>query len=102
MFNIIEIEKRKKRRKNLVIKKYLQKRFSKIKDESKRDILKIKKKKKLNKKVEIKFSVGDTVKIATGKSHGIIDSIKKGKAIVNYGKFKTQISLTEIELVKAK
>ena len=56
----------------------------------------------MNKKVEIKFSVGDTVKIPTGKSHGIIDSIKKGKAIVNYGNFKTQISLTEIELVKSK
>ena len=93
---------RKRRRKNLLTKNLTSKEISKIKDESKRDILKIKKKKKLNKKVEIKFSVGDTVKIPTGKSHGIIDSIKKGKAIVNYGNFKTQISLTEIELVKAK
>ena len=91
------MEKKKSTNKNLTSKE-----ISKIKDESKRDILKIKKKKKLNKKVEIKFSVGDTVKIPTGKSHGIIDSIKKGKAIVNYGNFKTQISLTEIELVKAK
>ena len=32
----------------------------------------------------------------------IFDSIKKNKAIVNYGNFKTQISLTEIELVKSK
>ena len=31
-----------------------------------------------------------------------IDSIKKDKAIVNYGNFKTQISLSEIELVKSK
>ena len=89
--------KKKSTNKNLTSKE-----ISKIKDESKRDILKIKKKKNINNKVEIKFSVGDTVKIPTGKSHGIIDSIKKGKAIVNYGNFKTQISLTEIELVKAK
>ena len=41
-------------------------------------------------------------KIQTGKSVGIIDSIKKDKAIVNYGNFKTQISLSEIELVKSK
>ena len=102
IFNIIEIENKKKEKKKSTNKNLTSKEISKIKDESKRDILKIKKKKKLNKKVEIKFSVGDTVKIATGKSHGIIDSIKKGKAIVNYGKFKTQISLTEIELVKAK
>ena len=40
------------------------------------------------------LSFGDTLKL--------IDSIKKDKAIVNYGNFKTQISLTEIELVKAK
>ena len=102
IFNIIEIENKKKEKKKSTNKNLTSKEISKIKDESKRDILKIKIKKKLNKKVEIKFSVGDTVKIPTGKSHGIIDSIKKGKAIVNYGNFKTQISLTEIELVKAK
>ena len=102
IFNIIEIENKKKEKKKSTNKNLTSKEISMIKDESKRDILKIKIKKKLNKKVEIKFSVGDTVKIPTGKSHGIIDSIKKGKAIVNYGNFKTQISLTEIELVKAK
>ena len=102
IFNIIEIENKKKEKKEYTNKKLTSNQISKIKDESKRDILKIKKKEKLNKKVEIKFSVGDTVKIPTGKSHGIIDSIKKNKAIVNYGNFKTQISLSEIELVKSK
>ena len=102
MFNIIEIEKKKKEKKKSSDKKVTAKEILKIKDESKRDILKIKKKKKLKKKIEIKFSVGDTVKIPNGKSEGIIDSIKKDKAIVNYGNFKTQISLSEIELVKSK
>ena len=102
MFTIIEIENKKKEKKKSSNKNTTAKEILKIKDESKKDILKIKKKKKLKKKVEIKFSVGDTVKIPTGKSQGIIDSIKKNKAIVNYGNFKTQISLTEIELVKAK
>tara|TARA_X000000950_G_scaffold84949_1_gene106904 strand:- start:35084 stop:37174 length:2091 start_codon:yes stop_codon:yes gene_type:complete len=102
MFNIIEIENKKKEKKKSSDKNTTAKEILKIKDESKKDILKIKKKKNLKKKVEIKFSVGDTVKIPTGKSQGIIDSIKKNKAIVNYGNFKTQISLTEIELVKAK
>ncbi len=102
MFNIIEIENKKKEKKKSSNKNVTPKEILKIKDESKKDILKIKKKKKLKKKVEIKFSVGDTVKIPTGKSQGIIDSIKKDKAIVNYGNFKTQISLNEIELVKSK
>lgn len=102
MFNIIEIENKKKEKKKSSNKNITPKEILKIKDESKKDILKIKKKKNLKKKVEIKFSVGDTVKIPTGKSQGIIDSIKKDKAIVNYGNFKTQISLTEIELVKSK
>ncbi len=102
MFNIIEIENKKKEKKKSINKNVTPKEILKIKDESKKDIIKIKKKKKLKKKVEIKFSVGDTVKIPTGKSQGIIDSIKKDKAIVNYGNFKTQISLTEIELVKSK
>lgn len=102
MFNIIEIEEKKKEKKKFSDKKVTAKEILNIKDESKRDILKIKKNKKLKKKIEIKFSVGDKVKIPTGKSEGIIDSIKKGKAIVNYGNFKTQISLSEIELVKSK
>ena len=102
MFNIIEIENKKRKKKKSSNKNVTPKEILKIKDESKKDILKIKKKKKLKKKVEIRFSVGDTVKIPTGKSQGIIDSIKKDKAIVNYGNFKTQISLTEIELVKSK
>ena len=102
IFNIIENENKKKEKKKSSNKNLTSKEISQIKDESKRDILKIKKKKNIKNKVEIKFSVGDTVKIPKGKSHGIIDSIKKGKAIVNYGNFKTQISLTEIELVKAK
>ena len=102
MFNIIEIENKKREKKKSSNKNVTPKEILKIKDESKKDILKIKKKKKLKKKVEIRFSVGDTVKIPTGKSQGIIDSIKKDKAIVNYGNFKTQISLTEIELVKSK
>ena len=102
MFNIIEIENKKKKKKKSSNKNVTAKEILKIKDESKKDILKIKKTKKLKKKVEIKFSVGDTVKIPTGKSEGIIDSIKKNKAIVNYGNFKTQISLSDIELVKSK
>ena len=102
IFNIIEFENKKKDKKEYTNKKLTSNEISKIKDESKRDILKIKKNKKLKKKNEIKFSVGDKVKIPTGKSEGIIDSIKKGKAIVNYGNFRTQISLSEIELVKSK
>ena len=41
-----------------------------------------------------------TIKLYESKSIGTIDSIKKNKAIVNYGKFTTQVDLEKLEYVK--
>ena len=52
------------------------------------------------KKLNIDFKVGDEVRIFDSKSIGTIDSIKKNRAIVNYGKFTTQVNLDQLEYVK--
>tara|TARA_B110000196_G_scaffold109926_1_gene95296 strand:- start:11104 stop:13254 length:2151 start_codon:yes stop_codon:yes gene_type:complete len=61
-----------------------------------------KKKIKLNpkKKSNIILKVGDDVRILDSKSIGTIDSIKKNRAIVNYGKFTTQVDIDQLEYVK--
>jgi DNA mismatch repair protein MutS2 len=49
-------------------------------------------------KPKIDLKVGDKVRMVDGKSIGSIDSIEKQKAIVNYGLFKTQVSLDQLEI----
>lgn len=49
-------------------------------------------------KVELKLN--DKVRLLDSKSVGTIDSIEKGKAIVNYGLFTTQVDLEKLEKVK--
>ncbi len=78
------------------------KRLTKIDADKKiRNIKKNKKnKKKKNNKELVKFKIGDNVRLYESKSVGTIDSIKKNKAIVNYGKFTTQVDLEKLEYVK--
>ena len=52
------------------------------------------------KKSKIVLKIGDEVRIHDSKSVGTIDSIKKNRAIVNYGKFTTQVNLDQLEYVK--
>jgi len=39
--------------------------------------------------------------LENGRAVGSIDTIEKGKAIVNYGMFTTNVSLDQLELVQA-
>ena len=48
------------------------------------------------------FKVGDRVRMHDGKAVGSIDSLEKGKAIVNYGMFTTNVSVEQLELVEKK
>ena len=45
-------------------------------------------------------AVGDRVRITDSKSIGTLVKIERGKGIVNYGLFKTQVSLEQLELVE--
>ncbi|NND16855.1 MAG: DNA mismatch repair protein MutS, partial [Eudoraea sp.] len=48
------------------------------------------------------FKVGDRVRLLEGKAVGSIDSLEKNKAIVNYGRFTTNVSVDQLELVQPK
>ena len=67
--------------------------------------------KKIQKKKEIQdeknkprpvFKIGDRVRLMDGKAVGSIDTLEKGKAVVNYGMFTTNVSVDQLELVEAK
>lgn len=47
------------------------------------------------------LKIGDRVRLENGKSIGTIDTIEKGKAVVNYGMFTTSVSMDQLELVQA-
>lgn len=47
------------------------------------------------------FNVGDRVRLIDGKAVGSIDSLEKGKAVVNYGQFTTNVSVDQLELVQS-
>lgn len=46
------------------------------------------------------FAIGNRVRLHDGKAVGTIDALEKGKAIVNYGLFTTNVSITQLELVE--
>jgi DNA mismatch repair protein MutS2 len=48
------------------------------------------------------LKIGDRVRLENGKAVGTIDTIEKGKAVVNYGMFTTNVSVEQLELVQAK
>lgn len=48
------------------------------------------------------FKIGDRVRLIDGKAVGSIDSLEKNKAVVNYGIFTTNVSVSQLELVEAK
>ena len=50
-------------------------------------------------KPKVTLKIGDRVRMIDGRAIGTIDTIEKGKAFVNYGMFKTNVSLEELEKV---
>lgn len=46
------------------------------------------------------FKIGDRVRLIDGKAVGTIDSLEKGKAVVNYGMFTTKVGVEQLELVE--
>ncbi len=68
------------------------------------------KKEELQKKTSIKeqhkprpvFKISDQVRMTDGKAVGSIDRLEKGKAVVNYGMFTTNVSVDQLELVTRK
>jgi DNA mismatch repair protein MutS2 len=48
------------------------------------------------------FKIDDRVRMRDGKAVGTIDKLEKGKAVVNYGMFTTNVSVDQLELVERK
>ena len=110
---IIEIENSKRKKESPKEKKVKKAKEKKVVEEAGKKVEVIRERKKVEKKkVEIEkkneankpkypLHVGDRVRMENGRAVGSIDTIEKGKAIVNYGMFTTNISLDQLELVQA-
>ena len=105
VIQLIESEnsKRKKKSASQISLDQKNKKLTRIDAEKKiKKIRKNKKKEKkiINNKSLVELKIGDNVRLYESKSVGTIDSIKKNKAIVNYGKFTTQVDLEKLEYVQ--
>ncbi len=92
-------EKKKQKVKQQEAKKEVIQKVAVIREEKK--VAKQKAVKKEAEKPKPILKIGDRVRMQDGKAVGSIDSLEKGKAVVNYGMFTTTISVTQLELVQA-
>lgn len=110
LFKLVQIENSKRKKQTAKQAKAEKAKQQQVKQEAEKKVEVIRKKKKEAKKKEAEkpappkpvLKVGDRVRMEDGKAVGSIDSIDdKGKAIVNYGIFTTNVSLDQLELVEA-
>ena len=107
LLKLVENENSKRKKKSNLLLKTEKEKKKKINEQVNKEIALVRKEKKKNKidkpkKSNIKLKVGDSVRMFDGRSVGSIDLIEKNKAIVNYGVFKTQVSLDLLEIVEGK
>ncbi len=110
LFKIVQVENSKRKKLSTKQNKALKAEKNKVKQEAQQKVAVIRKKKKAEKKKEALkpakprpvLKVGDRVRMFDGKAVGSIDELEKGKAIVNYGMFTTNVSVEQLELVEAK
>lgn len=113
LLKVVEIENSKRKKENAKQQKAKKAKERQLKQEVQKKIEPIREKKKEEKKKEQeikkqeankpkpKLKIGDRVRLEDGKAVGSIDTIEKGKAIVNYGMFTTSVDLEQLELVQA-
>tara|TARA_B100001287_G_scaffold51033_1_gene40035 strand:+ start:479 stop:2647 length:2169 start_codon:yes stop_codon:yes gene_type:complete len=110
LFKLVQIENSKKEKlsnKQKIDKLTKQNRLQK---EVEKKLVKIRKRKKeakvkedhIPQKTIHNFKIGESVRMDGGKAIGTIDKIEKGKAIINYGLFTTNVSLERLEFVQIK
>lgn len=109
LFKLVQIENSKRKKVSAKQKRAEKAKEQQVKQEAEKKVAVIRKKKKAAKAKAPKaekpkpiLKVGDRVRMFDGKAIGTIDSIEKGKAIVNYGIFTTNVNLDLLELVEAK
>ena len=108
LFRLVQIENSKRKKVSNKQKKAIKAKETQVKKEAEKKVEVIRKKKKEAKKKEVKIEkpkpvlkIGDRVRMHDGRAIGSIDILEKGKAIVNYGIFTTNVNIELLELVEA-
>ena len=106
---IVQIENSKRKKQSAKQAKAQKAKELATKKEAEKHVKVIREKKKEAKKTapevvkpKVILKEGDRVRMFDGKAVGVIDSIEKGKATVDYGMFTTNVSLEQLELVQRK
>jgi DNA mismatch repair protein MutS2 len=111
LLRIVETENSKRKKKSANQAKAERSKKAQVAQEVQKEVKVIREKKKVQKKKAVVaeknkprpvFKIGDRVRMFDGKAVGSIDSLEKGKAIVNYGMFTTNVSVDQLELVEKK
>ncbi len=108
MMKLVMVENSKRKKLAPKVKKVVKAKEQKIIKEVEEKVEVIRERKKEEKekakrlpppKPKVILKIGDRVRMIDGRAVGTIDTIEKNKAIVNYGIFTTNVSLTELEKV---
>lgn len=111
LIRIVETENSKRKKKSANQAKAERSKKAQVSQEVQKEVNVIRQKKRVEKKKAVDkeknkprpvFKLGDRVRMHDGKAVGSIDSLEKGKAIVNYGMFTTNVSVDQLELVEHK
>ncbi|MEP3210100.1 MAG: DNA mismatch repair protein MutS [Maribacter sp.] len=111
LIRIVETENSKRKKKSAKEDKAERVKKAKVTQEVQKEVKVIRQKKKVEKKKAVQkeinkprpvFKLGDRVRMTDGKAVGSIDKLEKGKAVVNYGMFTTNVSVDQLELVEKK
>ncbi|MDY8136313.1 endonuclease MutS2 [Aquimarina sp. 2201CG5-10] len=106
---IVEVENSKRKKEPVKKRKAAKAKEQRIVKEVEKKVEVIREKKKEEKKREEKIieqkpkkilKIGDRVRMIDGKSVGTIDNLEKGKAVVNYGIFTTNVAVDQLEFVE--
>ncbi len=107
LFKLVQIENSKRKKISAKQKKAEKAKELQVKKEAEKKVAIIRQKKKAANKNTVKpekpkpiLKVGDRVRMHDGRAVGSIDSLEKGKAIVNYGMFTTNVNVDLLELVE--
>lgn len=111
LLRIVETENSKRKKKTANQAKAERSKKAQVTQEVQKEVKVIREKKKVEKKKAVikeqhkprpVFMIGDRVRMTDGRAVGSIDKLEKGKAIVNYGIFTTNVSVDQLELVERK
>lgn len=108
LMKLVMVENSKRKKLEPKVKKAVIVKEKKIIEEVEKKVEVIRERKKVEKeeakklpppKPKVTLKIGDRVRMIDGRAIGTIDTIEKNKAFVNYGIFKTNVSLSELEKV---